>query len=126
MGEVKRTFNPEFINRIDEIIIFDALTDSDLVKITRLLVEQLNDNLRQKGIVITIRDDAVEWLLARTLQRPQLRRAPAAARDPAPHRGRVVGGFHPRQIRSGLPIEVGVKDGGLWYQQGEHGGALSA
>ncbi len=42
MGEVKRTFNPEFINRVDEIIIFDALTDEDLVQITRLLVEQLN------------------------------------------------------------------------------------
>ena len=32
MGEVKRTFNPEFINRMDEIIIFDALTDEDLVQ----------------------------------------------------------------------------------------------
>ena len=30
MGEVKRTFNPEFINRLDEIIVFDALTDEDL------------------------------------------------------------------------------------------------
>ena len=49
MGEVKRTFNPEFINRIDEIIIFDALTDQDLVKITRLLVEQLNQNLKAEG-----------------------------------------------------------------------------
>ena len=67
MGEVKRTFNPEFINRIDEIIIFDALTDPDLVQITRLLVEQLNPNLKEKGIAISIGDDAVEWLLARTL-----------------------------------------------------------
>ena len=50
MGEVKRTFNPEFINRIDEIIVFDALTDDDLVQITRLLVEQLNENLKEKGI----------------------------------------------------------------------------
>ena len=30
LGEVKRTFNPEFINRIDEIIVFDALSDDDL------------------------------------------------------------------------------------------------
>ena len=30
LGEVKRTFNPEFINRIDEIIVFEALTDDDL------------------------------------------------------------------------------------------------
>src|SRR5881397_3217596 len=35
LGEVKRTFNPEFINRIDEIIVFDALNDDDLRTITR-------------------------------------------------------------------------------------------
>src|SRR6187399_2656670 len=46
MGEVKRTFNPEFINRVDEIIIFDALTDDDLARITRLLIAELNVNLK--------------------------------------------------------------------------------
>ena len=38
LGEVKRTFNPEFINRIDEIIVFEALTDDDLRRIMALLV----------------------------------------------------------------------------------------
>ncbi len=126
MGEVKRTFNPEFVNRIDEIIIFDALTDQDLVKITRLLVEQLNQNLKEKGITISIRDEAVEWLLARTLQdrsygaRP-LRRAIQRHIEDALSEAFIRG-----QVRGGRPIEVGVKDGGLWYQQGERGGALSA
>ena len=110
MGEVKRTFNPEFVNRIDEIIIFDALTDQDLVKITRLLVEQLNQNLKEKGITISIRDEAVEWLLARTLPGPLLRRAPAAAGDPAPHRGRAVGGLHPRPGPRG-PADRGGGEG---------------
>ncbi len=45
LGEVKRTFNPEFINRIDEIIVFEALTDDDLRRIMGLLVTQLNENL---------------------------------------------------------------------------------
>ncbi|HYN02694.1 MAG TPA: ATP-dependent Clp protease ATP-binding subunit [Vicinamibacteria bacterium] len=126
MGEVKRTFNPEFVNRIDEIIIFDALTDSDLVKITRLLVDQLNLNLKEKGITISIGDEAVEWLLARTLPdrsygaRP-LRRAIQRHVEDALSEAFIRG-----QIRAGLPIEVGVKEGGLWYQQGERGGALSA
>ena len=96
MGEVKRTFNPEFINRVDEIIIFDALTDEDLVKITRLLVEQLNLNLKEKGIAIGIRDEGVQWLLQQDAGRPLLRRAAAAARHPAPHRGRALRGVHPR------------------------------
>ena len=39
LGEVKRTFNPEFINRIDEIIVFEALTDDDLRQIMALLVD---------------------------------------------------------------------------------------
>ena len=68
MGEVKRTFHPEFINRLDEIIVFDALTDEDLSRITRLLVEQLNLNLKDKGITVAIRDDGVQWLLERTLK----------------------------------------------------------
>ena len=45
LGEVRRTFNPEFINRIDEIIVFEALSDDDLRRITELLVGQLNANL---------------------------------------------------------------------------------
>ena len=45
LGEVKRTFNPEFINRIDEIIVFEALSDDDLRRIMGLLVTQLNENL---------------------------------------------------------------------------------
>ena len=126
MGEVKRTFNPEFVNRIDEIIIFDALTDQDLVKITRLLVEQLNLNLKEKGITISIRDEAVEWLLSRTLQdrsygaRP-LRRAIQRHIEDALSEAFIRG-----QVRGGRPIEVGVKDGGLWYRQDDRGGALSA
>jgi ATP-dependent Clp protease ATP-binding subunit ClpC len=126
MGEVKRTFNPEFLNRIDEIIIFDALTDQDLVKITRLLVEQLNSNLRQKGIVISITDEAVEWLLGRTLQdrtygaRP-LRRAIQRHVEDALSEAFIRG-----RIRADTPIEVGVLDGQLWYTPGERGGALSA
>src|SRR5436309_3960255 len=44
-GEVKRTFNPEFLNRLDEIIIFTSLSDADLMQILELLVQQLNTNL---------------------------------------------------------------------------------
>src|ERR1700744_300987 len=40
-NEVKRTFNPEFLNRLDEVIIFHALTDADLIQIMELLVQQL-------------------------------------------------------------------------------------
>src|SRR5678810_1507046 len=54
LGEVKRTFNPEFINRIDEIIVFEALTDDDLRRIMALLVNQLNDNLTDRQLKISL------------------------------------------------------------------------
>ena len=54
LGEVKRTFNPEFINRIDEIIVFEALTDDDLRRIMSLLVDQLNANLADRRMTIHV------------------------------------------------------------------------
>jgi ATP-dependent Clp protease ATP-binding subunit ClpC len=126
MGEVKRTFNPEFINRVDEIIIFDALSDEDLVRITRLLIEQLNANLKERGITVSLRDDGVEWLLQRTLKdrsygaRP-LRRAIQRYIEDALSEAFIRG--HIRPLR---PIEIGVQDGSLWYWQDGRGGGLSA
>jgi ATP-dependent Clp protease ATP-binding subunit ClpC len=66
-NEVKRTFNPEFLNRLDEIIIFNALTEQDLIQILELMVIQLNQNLAQKAITITVTEDAKKWILERTL-----------------------------------------------------------
>jgi ATP-dependent Clp protease ATP-binding subunit ClpC len=125
MGEVKKTFNPEFINRVDEIIIFDALTDADLAQITRLLIEQLNLNLKEKGIRVDIRDDGVQWLLEKTLAdrtygaRP-LRRAIQRHIEDALSEAFIRG-----QILPHRPIEIGVQEGALWYYQDDRGGALS-
>jgi ATP-dependent Clp protease ATP-binding subunit ClpC len=65
--EVKKTFNPEFLNRLDEVIIFNALTDADLIQILELLVQQLNGNLAQRHITITVADEAKKWVLDKTL-----------------------------------------------------------
>ena len=63
LGEVKRTFNPEFINRIDEIIVFEALTDEDLRRIMALLVEQLNLNLADRRMKVILAPDVVDWII---------------------------------------------------------------
>ena len=65
-GEVKRTFNPEFLNRLDEIIIFTSLSDADLMQILELLVQQLNANLVHKAITISVTDDAKKWIIEKT------------------------------------------------------------
>ena len=65
-GEVKRTFNPEFLNRLDEIIIFTSLTNSDLMQIMELLVQQMNTNLAHKSITLSVTDEAKQWILEKT------------------------------------------------------------
>src|SRR2546427_4970743 len=66
-NEVKRTFNPEFLNRLDEIILFNALSENDLIQILELMVTQLNQNLAQKAITVTVADEAKKWILNQTL-----------------------------------------------------------
>jgi ATP-dependent Clp protease ATP-binding subunit ClpC len=65
--EVKKTFNPEFLNRLDEIIIFQALSDADLIQIVELMVQQLNTNLAQKSITISVTEEAKKWILGKTM-----------------------------------------------------------
>jgi ATP-dependent Clp protease ATP-binding subunit ClpC len=63
LGEVKRTFNPEFINRIDEIIVFEPLSDDDLRLITRLLIDQLNLNLTDRRLQVALTSEVVDWII---------------------------------------------------------------
>ncbi len=65
--EVKKTFNPEFLNRLDEVILFQSLSDADLIQIVELLVQQLNANLAQKSITISVTEEAKKWILDKTL-----------------------------------------------------------
>jgi ATP-dependent Clp protease ATP-binding subunit ClpC len=63
--ELKKEFSPEFINRIDDIIIFNPLTHIELRQICRLLVDDVNLALVQKGVQIAIDDSVIDWLLRR-------------------------------------------------------------
>ncbi|HEV2350375.1 MAG TPA: ATP-dependent Clp protease ATP-binding subunit [Terriglobia bacterium] len=66
LAEVKRLFNPEFLNRLDEVIVFNALSDGDLLQIIDLLVGLMNQNLIQKNISITLSPEAGRWILEKT------------------------------------------------------------
>jgi ATP-dependent Clp protease ATP-binding subunit ClpC len=66
MQAVRQTFNPEFINRLDEIIVFDQLTDEDLLAIVALQVEQLNRTLRRRGLEVQLTDEAKRWIVNKT------------------------------------------------------------
>ena len=66
LGEVKRTFNPEFVNRVDEIIVFEALSNDDLRKITQMLIDQLNENLVDRELQISLASEVVDWIIEMT------------------------------------------------------------
>jgi ATP-dependent Clp protease ATP-binding subunit ClpC len=66
LSEVKRLFNPEFLNRLDEIIVFNALNDGDLLQIIDLLVGGINQNLAHKNISINLSPEAGRWILEKT------------------------------------------------------------
>jgi len=66
MGEVKRVFNPEFLNRLDEIILFNPLGDEDLLRIIDLLVGQINDTLIHRQVQIALTPEARQWILDKT------------------------------------------------------------
>ncbi|MFN0277088.1 MAG: ATP-dependent Clp protease ATP-binding subunit [Pyrinomonadaceae bacterium] len=66
MSKVKQTFAPEFINRLDEIIIFDELLDEDLLRIVDLQVAKLNKIVENRELKIILTDDARKWLIEKT------------------------------------------------------------
>jgi ATP-dependent Clp protease ATP-binding subunit ClpC len=62
MEVLRGSFRPEFINRIDEIIVFRALTDEQLAEITKLLLDRLVRRLHAQGIEVVFTDEAIELL----------------------------------------------------------------
>src|SRR5579875_105454 len=64
MEAVKETFRPEFLNRIDEIIIFDRLTPEQLREVVGRMLRDVRERLRQRGIELELTDAAADWLVA--------------------------------------------------------------
>jgi ATP-dependent Clp protease ATP-binding subunit ClpC len=115
LGEVKRTFNPEFINRIEEIIVFEALGDEDLRRIMLLLVDQLNANLVNRQLKISLAPEVIDWIIDLTCKdrsygaRPLRRAIQRYVEDPLSEeliRGHLRGG----------DIEVYLDGGSLAYR----------
>lgn len=66
MSAVKQTFNPEFINRLDEIIIFDELRDHELLEVIQMQIEQINKTMLRHGFEIRLTDEAKKWIVDKT------------------------------------------------------------
>ncbi len=62
MGVVRATFKPEFLNRLDDVILFDALTTEELAQIVDLQVTMLARRLRERRLTLEVAPAAREWL----------------------------------------------------------------
>jgi ATP-dependent Clp protease ATP-binding subunit ClpC len=66
MSSVRQTFNPEFINRLDEIIIFDQLIDQELLEVVQLQIDQINRTMSRHGFEVRLTDEAKRWIVEKT------------------------------------------------------------
>lgn len=62
MGEVKKLFRPEFLNRIDEIIVFKSLTEEEIVKIVDLMIADLRERLIEQNMSINLTPEASRFV----------------------------------------------------------------
>jgi ATP-dependent Clp protease ATP-binding subunit ClpC len=61
-GELKRVFNPEFLNRVDEVITFHELTETDILSIVNIMIGEINRQLAERELRLTLTDEARTWL----------------------------------------------------------------
>lgn len=62
MEELKRRFRPEFVNRVDSVIVFRQLTEENIISIVDILLSQLNERLIEYDLIIESTPEAKDWL----------------------------------------------------------------
>jgi ATP-dependent Clp protease ATP-binding subunit ClpC len=63
LNELKRAFNPELLNRIDEVTVFHPLTIEHMRRIVELMLDRLQDQLKEKRLVLQVEGDAKEFMI---------------------------------------------------------------
>jgi len=112
MSEVKKLFKPEFLNRVDDIVVFHSLTDEQLLSIVDLLIEDLRDRLVARGMNIVLTPEAKSLIAKEGTDaaygaRPLRRAIQALVEDPLSEKI-LEGHLQPGQV-----ITVTVADGKL-------------
>jgi ATP-dependent Clp protease ATP-binding subunit ClpC len=60
--ELKKTFNPEFLNRIDDVVIFGTLAHENILQIVDIEIAKVNETLADKGLSLELTEEAKDWL----------------------------------------------------------------
>ncbi|MBQ6455386.1 MAG: AAA family ATPase, partial [Eggerthellaceae bacterium] len=117
MSEVKKLFRPEFLNRIDEIIVFKSLTEEQIIEIVKLMIADLRERLIAQNMTINMTDEACKYIAKEGTDvafgaRPLRRAIQRLIEDPLSEQ--ILGG----RWEEGSVIEVDYKDGALTFEQG--------
>jgi len=125
MDEAKRIFRPEFLNRLDDAIVFRSLTKPELVQVLVLEVSKVGQRLKGRQLQLTLDDAAKDFLLEKGYDptngaRPMRRAVERNLEDPLAEEI-LKGGLLPNE-----PILVTVQDGKLVFRQKTPAAAAAA
>ena len=116
MAELKRHFRPEFLNRVDDVIIFQSLDEDELARIVEIQISRLEKRLAQQNLTLDV-DAAAKKLLAKEGYDPQFGARPLkrAVQEQLlnPLSLRLLEG----EFKPGDKIKVTVKDGELVFDR---------
>jgi len=116
LEEAKKTFRPEFLNRLDDLIVFRALTKPDLIQILDLEISKVMQRLKARNIVLQLDEKAKDFLVGKGYDpqygaRPMRRAVERSLEDPLAEEI-LKGSFH-----EGEPILVSVENDKLTFSQ---------
>ena len=116
MEEAKRLFRPEFLNRLDDIIVFRSLTKLDLIKILDLEINKVMERLKGKNLHLVLDDKSKDFLVEKGYDptygaRPMRRAVERFLEDPLAEE--ILKG----NLHEGEPVQVTVEEGKLRFAQ---------
>ncbi len=114
MSELKQTFRPEFLNRIDEVIVFHKLQKQQIYNIMDLMMSRVQQQLELQGILLELKKSAKDLLLEKGYDstmgaRPMRRCIQNLIEDPISEK--LISG----EIKSGQRVEVSAKDKTMYF-----------
>ena len=119
--EIERAFNPEFLNRVDDTIVFHALTREEIGEIVHIVLKEVKDRLAEEYLTLTLTAEAIDFLVGKGYDekfgaRPLKRAIQRYLEDPLSEKILIA------EFSAGDEIEVGLVEGGdgLSLRAGSH------
>jgi len=115
MSELRHTFRPEFLNRVDEIIVFHSLSEEDILKIVDLMLNDLNKRLSENGIKVEANLETKKFL-AKEGYDPQFGARPLKRVIQRLIEDRLADELLEQKIKGGCVVEVDVEEDRLTFK----------